>query len=110
MGVAVGVYLPLDVSTPILAGGIVAELVARWHLKQSPGGDHEKLSQNGMLFAAGLITGEKHIGLRIDAAHSRDVNEIAGTGAKAPSAGRLDGTCGRKRLDAVAMIFNRVTG
>jgi putative OPT family oligopeptide transporter len=65
LAVAVGVYLPLDVSTPILAGGIVAEMVARWHAKRSPGGDPEKLGQNGMLFAAGLITGEALVGIFI---------------------------------------------
>jgi len=62
LAVAVGIYLPLDVSTPILAGGIVAEMVARWHVKNSDGGDHELLKQNGMLFAAGLITGEALVG------------------------------------------------
>jgi putative OPT family oligopeptide transporter len=65
LAVAVGIYLPLDVSTPILAGGIVAELVGRWHLKHNPGGDHDKLAQNGMLFAAGLITGEALVGIFI---------------------------------------------
>jgi putative OPT family oligopeptide transporter len=65
LAVAVGIYLPLDVSTPILAGGIVAEMVGRWHLKHSPGGDHDKLAQNGMLFAAGLITGEALVGIFI---------------------------------------------
>jgi putative OPT family oligopeptide transporter len=65
LAVAVGIYLPLDVSTPILAGGIVAEMVARWHAKRSPGADHEKLAQNGMLFAAGLITGEALVGIFI---------------------------------------------
>jgi putative OPT family oligopeptide transporter len=65
LAVAVGIYLPLDVSTPILAGGIVAEMVVRWHLKHSDGGDHELLKQNGMLFAAGLITGEALVGIFI---------------------------------------------
>jgi putative OPT family oligopeptide transporter len=65
LAVAVGIYLPLDVSTPILAGGIVAELVDHWHRKHSAGGDHEKLKQNGMLFAAGLITGEALVGIFI---------------------------------------------
>ena len=65
LAVAVGIYLPLDVSTPILAGGLVAEIVARWHLKRAPGGDVEKLAQNGMLFAAGLITGEALVGIFI---------------------------------------------
>ena len=65
LAVAVGVYLPLDVSTPILAGGIVAEMVDHWHFKHSRGLDHEKLKQNGMLFAAGLITGEALVGIFI---------------------------------------------
>ncbi len=65
LAVAVGIYLPLDVSTPILAGGIVAELVARWHVKRKSSGDHELLKQNGMLFAAGLITGEALVGILI---------------------------------------------
>jgi putative OPT family oligopeptide transporter len=65
LAVAVGIYLPLDVSTPILAGGIVAEFVDRWHAAHNPGGDHEQLKQNGMLFAAGLITGEALVGILI---------------------------------------------
>ncbi|HWX25879.1 MAG TPA: oligopeptide transporter, OPT family [Steroidobacteraceae bacterium] len=65
LAVAVGIYLPLDVSTPILAGGIVAEMVTRWQAKQNVGGDHELLKQNGMLFAAGLITGEALVGIFI---------------------------------------------
>ena len=65
LAVAVGIYLPLDVSTPILAGGIVAEWVARWHRRHNERDDHERLSQNGMLFAAGLITGEALVGIFI---------------------------------------------
>jgi len=40
-------------------------MVARWHNKRTPGSDHEKLGQNGMLFAAGLITGEALVGIFI---------------------------------------------
>ena len=65
LAVATGIYLPLDVTTPIFAGGLVAEAVARWHRRHSRGGDHELLQQNGMLFAAGLITGEALIGIFI---------------------------------------------
>jgi putative OPT family oligopeptide transporter len=65
LAVAVGIYLPLDVSTPILAGGIVAELVDHWHRRHHVGLDHEPLKQNGMLFAAGLITGEALVGIFI---------------------------------------------
>jgi hypothetical protein len=38
--------------------------VSRWHLKRS-GVDDEKIKQNGMLFAAGLITGEALVGIFI---------------------------------------------
>jgi putative OPT family oligopeptide transporter len=65
LAVAVGIYLPLDVSTPILAGGVIAEMVDHWHRRHSGDGDHEKLKQNGMLFAAGLITGEALVGIFI---------------------------------------------
>ncbi len=65
LAVAVGIYLPLDVSTPILAGGIVAELVDRWHARHSASVERDNLKQNGMLFAAGLITGEALVGIFI---------------------------------------------
>jgi putative OPT family oligopeptide transporter len=65
LAVAVGIYLPLDVSTPILAGGIVAEFVDRWHHSRTPKAEIEQRKQNGMLFAAGLITGEALIGITI---------------------------------------------
>jgi putative OPT family oligopeptide transporter len=81
LAVAVGIYLPLDVSTPILAGGIVAELVDRWHHKYRAGGDHELLKQNGMLFAAGLITGEALVGIFIAMCIwiSKNPNVLAGS-------------------------------
>jgi putative OPT family oligopeptide transporter len=65
LAVAVGIYLPLDVSTPILAGGIVAELVDHWHRRRGAGDDLDRRKQNGMLFAAGLITGEALVGIFI---------------------------------------------
>jgi uncharacterized oligopeptide transporter (OPT) family protein len=39
--------------------------VDHWHRKHSPGADHEQLKQNGMLYAAGLITGEALVGIFI---------------------------------------------
>lgn len=62
---AVGIYLPIELSVPILAGGIVAWLVER---KFGIRGDHperEKVHQRGMLFGAGLITGEALMGIGI---------------------------------------------
>jgi putative OPT family oligopeptide transporter len=63
--VSLGIYLPMDVSMPIFAGSIVAAAVSRWHDRRTPQGDDEALKQNGMLFAAGLITGEALIGIVI---------------------------------------------
>ncbi len=65
LAVAVGIYLPLELSTPIFAGGLIAELATRWHRRRNPGGDLEALKQNGLLFSAGLIAGEAIIGVLI---------------------------------------------
>ncbi|HLF10239.1 MAG TPA: oligopeptide transporter, OPT family [Gammaproteobacteria bacterium] len=58
LAVAVGIYLPLELAVPILAGGLIAHFAASKH---SP--DREGRLRNGMLFAAGLITGEALIGI-----------------------------------------------
>jgi uncharacterized oligopeptide transporter (OPT) family protein len=65
LAVAVGIYLPLELSTPIFVGGLIAELATRWHKKRNPGGDPEILKQMGLLFSAGLIAGEALIGVLI---------------------------------------------
>ncbi|MGQ0430671.1 MAG: OPT family oligopeptide transporter [Gammaproteobacteria bacterium] len=65
LAVAVGIYLPLELSTPIFVGGLIAELATRWHRRRNPGGDPERLKQMGLLFAAGLIAGEAIIGVLI---------------------------------------------
>jgi hypothetical protein len=53
---------------PILAGGLISELATRWHAARASkgttgSGETETLQRNGMLFAAGLITGEAIIGI-----------------------------------------------
>ncbi len=65
LAVAVGIYLPLELSTPIFAGGLIAELATRWHRRRNPGADPELLKQNGLLFSAGLIAGEAIVGVLI---------------------------------------------
>jgi len=54
LAVAVGIYLPLELGVAILAGGLVAWAAAR----ARPGGQ-----SHGVLFAAGLITGEAILGI-----------------------------------------------
>jgi len=63
LAVAVGIYLPLELSTPIFAGGLLAHLVERWHRSAGDGFDPDRLSQTGLLFAAGLIAGEAIVGV-----------------------------------------------
>jgi putative OPT family oligopeptide transporter len=65
LAVAVGIYLPLELSTPIFAGGLIAELATRWHKRRNPSADPELLKQNGLLFSAGLIAGEAIVGVLI---------------------------------------------
>jgi putative OPT family oligopeptide transporter len=65
LAVAVGIYLPLELSTPIFAGGLIAELATRWHRSRNPGKDPELLKQMGLLFSAGLIAGEAIVGVLI---------------------------------------------
>ena len=65
LAVAVGIYLPLELSVPIFCGGLIAYLVER---KLGISGDSpqaERAKQNGILFAAGLITGEALMGIFI---------------------------------------------
>jgi len=63
LAVAVGLYLPLELSVPIFAGGVIAHLVER--VRGGPGGEAEAAGQKGMLFAAGMITGEALMGIVI---------------------------------------------
>jgi putative OPT family oligopeptide transporter len=62
LAVAVGLYLPLELSVPIFLGGLIAHLVER---RLGSGEAAERAGRNGMLFAAGLITGEALMGIFI---------------------------------------------
>jgi putative OPT family oligopeptide transporter len=66
LAVAVGIYLPLDLSTPIFAGGLIAHFVDRaLHIAGNHSEHAELAKRNGLLFAAGLITGEALMGIVI---------------------------------------------
>jgi putative OPT family oligopeptide transporter len=58
LAVAIGIYLPLELSVTIFAGGLISLLASR---RKPAGGDSREPS--GLLFAAGLITGEALIGI-----------------------------------------------
>ncbi|HTL61545.1 MAG TPA: oligopeptide transporter, OPT family [Nitrospira sp.] len=57
LGVALGIYLPLKLSAAIFAGGVIAAVSGR--IAARPG----EPSRLGLLFAAGLITGEALMGI-----------------------------------------------
>jgi len=66
LAIAVGVYLPLELSVPILAGGVIAWLINRRSPAVSPQvaiGPGQ--GRTALLLAAGLITGEALLGIGI---------------------------------------------
>ena len=60
---AVGIYLPVELSVPIFAGGLLAYLVERHVRVRGREVDVEQIHQKGVLFSAGLITGEALMGI-----------------------------------------------
>ena len=60
MPIAVGMYLPFGLSTPILAGGLLAHFIT---LKSSSIEKPDNLLQNGVLLSSGLIAGESLMGI-----------------------------------------------
>lgn len=65
LAVAVGIYLPLELSTPIFAGGLLADFVDRWLRQRHQGAALETARQSGLLISAGLIAGEAIMGVLI---------------------------------------------
>jgi putative OPT family oligopeptide transporter len=65
LAVAVGIYLPLELSVPIFVGGLIAHLVERKLGATGDAPEAERAKRNGILFAAGLITGEALMGILI---------------------------------------------
>jgi putative OPT family oligopeptide transporter len=63
LAVAVGVYLPFDLSVPIFVGGLIHFVANRVLLKSK--NTPENASGGGLLFASGLITGEALMGILI---------------------------------------------
>ncbi|MHC4416789.1 MAG: OPT family oligopeptide transporter [Planctomycetota bacterium] len=64
LAVAVGIYLPLELSVPILFGGVISLAAHRYHVRrQSPAEVKDNAARNGLLLAAGLITGEALLGI-----------------------------------------------
>ncbi|WP_218934414.1 OPT family oligopeptide transporter [Rosistilla ulvae] len=54
MPIAVGMYLPFGLATPILLGGLIAHL----HTRRTVKSDHDRVLHRGILFSSGVIAGE----------------------------------------------------
>jgi putative OPT family oligopeptide transporter len=65
LAAAVGIYLPLDLTVPIFLGGLLAHFVERAAGVHNDPAAAEKIHQKGVLFSAGLITGEALMGILI---------------------------------------------
>jgi len=65
LAAAVGIYLPLDLTVPIFLGGLLAHIVERAVGIRNDPAAAERIHQKGVLFSAGLITGEALMGILI---------------------------------------------
>ena len=65
LAVAVGIYLPLELSTPIFLGGLLAHFADRARGIKPGASEAERVTDKGVLFGAGMITGEALMGILI---------------------------------------------
>ncbi len=65
LAVAVGIYLPLEYTTPIFLGGLLAHFADRARGIKPGASEAERASDKGVLFGAGMITGEALMGIVI---------------------------------------------
>jgi len=65
LAAAIGIYLPLETMVPIFLGGLLNYLVTRSFGPGLSEEEVERRNRKGMLFAAGLITGEALMGILI---------------------------------------------
>jgi putative OPT family oligopeptide transporter len=63
LAAAIGIYLPLETMVPIFIGGLLNYVVTRGFGPGLREDEVEKRNRTGMLFAAGLITGEALMGI-----------------------------------------------
>lgn len=105
LAVAVGIYLPLELSVPILFGGLVAHFAGRYGAARFDEKTAETNKRHGMLFAAGLITGEALVGIlmAVPIVLSSDPNVLA-----LPDAVRLGALLGLVAFTAVMFGMYRV--
>ena len=81
--VAIGLYLPLELSTCIMLGGLIRLFLEKRKLSEE---DKKRKLNNGILFSSGMIAGEGLVGIFLailavlSVEHSIDLSQIANTG------------------------------
>lgn len=81
--VAIGLYLPLELSTCIMLGGIIRLFLEK---RKLPEEDKKRKLNNGILFSSGMIAGEGLVGIFLailavlSVEHKIDLSQIANTG------------------------------
>jgi len=64
LAVAIGFYLPFELSVPIFAGGLIHHALKSYNKRRNSHAEEvEGSSRTGLLFASGLITGEALMGI-----------------------------------------------
>lgn len=78
---AVGLYLPLELSTPVMAGGIIAAMVS----KRFKGETLKRKIEKGVLISSGLIAGDALMGLLVVGLEAKGIHlNIKWMGAENP--------------------------
>ena len=77
--VSIGLYLPLELSVPIMAGGLIKFVVEKINGKQNDD------SGKGILFCSGLIAGEGIIGVVLAILTVTGITEVIDLSSKIPS-------------------------
>jgi putative OPT family oligopeptide transporter len=102
---AVGIYLPIELTVPIFAGGLLTHIVERVLQPGDAAGERERIHQKGTLFAAGLITGEALMGIFI----AIPIVVLGSADALAlPESLRFGGWLGLLMLAGVALLMYRI--
>lgn len=97
LAVAVGIYLPIELTVPIFVGGMIAWAVTR-RVNAAFAADPDRASveraeasQRGLLFSSGLITGEALVGILLAvpfaATQSTDILRLAPEGFETVATG-----------------------
>jgi putative OPT family oligopeptide transporter len=103
LAAAIGIYLPLETMVPIFLGGLLNYLVTRTMGKGLTEEEAERRNRKGMLFAAGLITGEALMGIFIGfAIYFSDDREVFALPASLRIGGSFGEWVGLAFLGAVA--------